>query len=277
MLRGGVIQVKIAGVVCRLKVRPDDFEGWGVFRPTSPTAAELVRPARLAERREYLALLPLVRLIVCMRDGGRWLGLPAHQADSRFRIDGPVPVQLIEEVQVFEVIQARFDGALFWYDGPEERHDPGAASYLREALARMIEPDQLSRPGLTAEERVAYAINYVPRLEAELQARRDRVEDRLRAALAHAGAEFKDHQERGEVYRVSYEVDGRRHTSVVARNDLSVQMAGVCLSGQDRAFDLESLVGVLREAHQERGVVRVGFEDDGMSEQDDWDVHPPSA
>ena len=33
MLRGGVVQVRIAGVICRLKVQPDDFEGWGVFRP----------------------------------------------------------------------------------------------------------------------------------------------------------------------------------------------------------------------------------------------------
>ena len=28
---GGVVQIRIAGVVCRLKIEPDDFEGWGVF------------------------------------------------------------------------------------------------------------------------------------------------------------------------------------------------------------------------------------------------------
>ena len=263
MLHGGVVQVRIAGVVCRLRVSPHDFEGWGIFRPTSATAAELVRPARLAERRRYLDLLPILRMIICLHEGDHWLAMPVHRADTRFRIEGLVPVRLVEEAQLFEVLITRFDGAQCWYDGPDPRRDPGTAAYLREALGRMIEPDQLSRPGLTAEERAAYSRNYAPRLQAELEARRDRVEERIRAALAHAGAEFRDYQDRGDVYRVTYEVDGRRHVSVVAQQDLSVQVAGICLSGQDRRFDLQSLVGVLREAEGGHRVVRLGHEDHG--------------
>jgi hypothetical protein len=276
MLREGVIQVRIAGVVCRLKVRPDDFEGWGVFKAASPAAAELVRPARLAERRQYLEMLPLLRLIVCCRAGKDWLAIPAHRADTRFRIEGLVPVRLIEDAQLFEVLLTRFDGAQCWYDGPEPRRDPAAAAYLREALGRMVEPEHLSRPGLTAEERAAYAISYEPLLRAELEARRDRTQERLRAALAHAGAELREYQELGDVYRITYEVDGRRHVSAVARQDLSVQVAGICLAGQDGRFDLQSLVGVIREAREGGGVVRVGFEDGGMREEDYWDAHPPA-
>jgi hypothetical protein len=248
MLRGGTVQVRIAGVVCRLAVGPPDFEGWGIFRTTSPTTAQLVRPARLAERRRYLDLLPLLRTIVCFREGNQWLAIPANGADTRFRIEGLVPVRLVEEAQLFEVLLTRFDGTQCWYDGPDPRRDPGTAAYLRESLALMVESEKLFRPGLTAAERAAYVLNYAPRLRAELEARRDRVEERLRAALAHGGAEFREYQERGDVYRVAYEVDGRRHGSIVARDDLSVRVAGICLSGQDGDFDLQSLVGVLREA-----------------------------
>jgi hypothetical protein len=275
VLRRGTVQVRIAGVVCRLRVDPASFEGWGIFRPTSATEARLVRPAGLHERRRYLELLPLLRMIVCLRERGAWLAVPARRADARFRIDGLVPVRLVEEPERFAVVLTRFDGAHCWYDGPDPRRDPGTAAYLRESLARMVEPDQLSRPGLTAEECAAYTLNYGPRLQAELEARRDRVEERLRAALGHAGAEFREYQERGDVYRVVYEVDGGRQVSVVRRDDLSVQVAGICLSGQDRQFDLQSLVGVLREAETTGETVRIG--DGGMSEDVYWNVHPPGV
>jgi len=275
MLRGGTVCVRIAGVVCRLKVDPRDFESWGIFKPTSPTTARLVRAASLAERRRYLDLLPRVRLIVCARNDSHWLAVPAHRGDRRFRITGVVPVCLVDEAQLFEVVETRFDGARFWYEGLDERRDPGAAAYLREALGRMVAPEQLDRRGLTAEERAAYAWNYAPRLRAEEEAQRDRTEERLRAALAHAGATFREYQEQRGVYRVAYEVDGRRHVSVIGQRDLSVQVAGICLSGQDRHFDLQSLVSVLREAHDTGAVVPVGLENRGMDEDVYWDVHPP--
>jgi hypothetical protein len=274
MLRGGVVQVRIAGVICRLKVEPADFEGWGIFRPTSPTTARLVRPARLAERKQYLELLPLVRLIVCRRDD-TWWAIPAYQADARFRFEGLIPVRLVEEAQVFDVLRTRFDGHQCWYEEADPRRDPATAAYLREALARMEPPEQLERPGLTAEERTAYGLNYWPRILAEQEARRDRVEEQLRAALSHAGAALKEYLERDDVYRVAYEVDGHRHVSVVRKGDLAVQVAGICLSGDDRHFDLQSLVGVLREAHDSGAVVAVGLDQGGMEEEVYWDVHPP--
>lgn len=273
VVRGGRVQVRIAGVVCSLRIQPPDFEGWGVFRPASHSEAALVRPAKLAERRRYLDLFPLVRLILTNSRDGRWLGLPAHRADSRFRIDGPAPVRLVEEPQLFDVVEARYDGVEFWYAGPDARRDPAAAGYLRRELDRLTPPESLHRPGLTAEERAAYALVYWPRYEATEEGRRTREERRLRRALEHAGAELTGYVERDDVYTVTYEVDGERHVSAVSKADLTVQVAGICLSGEDQNFDLQSLVGVIREAAG-GGMVRVGDGNRGMPEEDYWRVHP---
>jgi hypothetical protein len=274
VVRGGRVHVRIAGVICTLRIQPADFAGWGVFRPLSHGEAKLTRQAKLAERQRYLELFPLVRLILCNQREGEWLALPAHRADSRFRVEGLIPVRFVEEAQLFEVIESRFDGSQFWYAGPEARWDPAMASYLRQELEKLRPPEKIERSGLTAEERTAYAVSYWPRYEATEEARMSRDERRLRGALEHAGAELRSYVERGDVYTVTYEVDGRRHVSAIAKNDLSVQVAGICLSGEDQNFDLQSLVGVIREAQGGDGLVRVGQENQDMAEENYWPVHP---
>jgi hypothetical protein len=256
VLRGAGVGVRIAGIRCGLAVRPAGFEGWGVFRARSTTAADVVRPASWGERRKYLALFPAVRIILTHREGGEWAGVAANAGDGRFAIDGRVPVRFVEDGEPFETAVTRFDGGQFWFDSVDTRCDPGAAAFLREALGRLVAPERLERRGLTAEQRAAYAVTYRARL-AQLQFdERARAEDRLRAALRHAGADLRDYSEHGDVYRVSYVVDGARHTSVIRKGDLSVVTAGICLSGGDRAFDLGSLVGVLREGSERGRIVR---------------------
>jgi hypothetical protein len=97
----------------------------------------------------------------------------------------------------------------------------------------------------------------------------------LSSNLSHAGAQLIEYLERGDSYRVTYSIDGRRFTSSVNKEDLSVQVAGVCLSGADQLFDLASLVGVLREGEQGHGLVRVGPDGGAMDEDHYWRVHPP--
>jgi hypothetical protein len=267
-VRGAPVRVRIAGVVCGLRAEPAGFRGWGVWRPTSHTAARLARPASLAERQRYLELFPLVRLILCRRAGDHYLAIPAHQADGRFGFHGLVPVHLVEEAQPFEVVEARFDGARCWFERSDPRRDPAVATYLRRALLDGVPAEKLCRPGLTPEERTAYALVHGP-------AERDRTEGRLRRALAHAGAELKGYLERDDCFRVEYVVDGERHVSVVDKRNLSVQVAGICLSGEDGRFDLQSLVGVLREAQEDGAILRIGADNEGMDEEQYWHVHPP--
>ncbi len=241
----GVV-VRIAGVRCAMAVRPAAFEGWGVFRPASHTEAELVSTASAGERRRYLALFPTVRLVLCARSksGGRVEGVAACAPDAHFVGDErPAEVLLAADAALFDTVVARFDGLRLWFDEVDPRADPAVAAYLRHALTDLTEPAKLARGGLTRAHRLAYAVAHARRA-AQMQGYDER---RLKAALGHAGADLRDFTDAGEVYRVTYRVDGRRHTSVVRKDDLTVQSAGICLSGQDRRFDLSSLVGVLRE------------------------------
>lgn len=297
-LPGGQVQVRIGGVVCKVRVQPSDFQGWGIFQPDSHSAARLLRAASMSERRHYLELFPQARLVVCRSAAGECLGSTASFGDSRFQIEGLVPVLLAAGVQPFDVIRTRYDGLRFWFDELDVRHDPAAAAYLRSSLAQQLVPDELERPGLSAEERAAYELNYWQQIrpagdapaEAEPPAnprhRRkskrpasesarpgDNVVQRLRENLSHAGARLIEFLERADSFRVTYSIGGHRYTSAVNKADLTVQVAGICLSGEDRKFDLASLVGVLHEAEGEGRIVPVGGH--GMDEEHYWRVHPP--
>ena len=126
VIRGGQVQVRIAGVICALRVQPADFEGWGVFRPASHTEATLVRQAKLAERQRYLDLFPL-RPAHSGRTGARNNGWPCRRIGPIrvSRSKGSIPVRLVEDAQLFEVIETRFDGSQFWYRRPRSALGPG--------------------------------------------------------------------------------------------------------------------------------------------------------
>jgi hypothetical protein len=71
-------------------------------------------------------------------------------------------------------------------------------------------------------------------------------EERLRDALHMGGGELREFRDRGEFWQVEWMTrDGERHTSAISKGDLTVISSGICLSGGDRHFDLQSLVGVI--------------------------------
>jgi hypothetical protein len=298
-VKSGIVRVRIGGALCTVRVRPKNYLGWGVFRPLSFTEAKFVRDASLAERREYLRLFPQMRLIVCHRVGTTWFGSAASFGDPRIQIEGMAPLNLAAEVQLFDSVRVRFDGGQFWFDEADMRSDPATAAYLRATFHELKPPAELQRPGLTAEQKAAYELNYLSVVEplkkdgetAEesvpgnpLRRRRskklgpdeksaDEVQNKLRESLSHAGGQLVDYLERENSYRVRYTVDGSQYTSSVSKGDLSVQVAGICLSGEDQKFDLRSLVGVLREGRGQ--IVEIG--NHGMSEEEYWTIHPPTS
>jgi hypothetical protein len=256
---GGEVRVRIAGAVCRMRIQPRAFAGWGVFRPASFTLAQFDREATLAERRQYLQLFPAARMILVRRVGETWIAMPG-QRDDRFAIDGDVIVHGVDDADAFDTAIVRFDGERFWFDEVDPQAEPSTAAYLRESIVTLLDPRRLTRPGLTPAQRTAYAAEHQARLRVKLESERATDEYRLRTAVEHAGAKLRGFSELSDVYRVTYTVDGRRHTSVVRKRDLSIQSAGVCLSGQDGNFDLASLVSVLHEGQQRNGGIRHGLQ-----------------
>jgi hypothetical protein len=287
VLKGKPIRVRISNVLATLEVtQPKNFEGWGVFAPVTYKTAKFVREPNMTEKQQYFRLFPALRLILCRKDG-QWLGIPAHQADTRFKIQGLVPINLVDECQMFDTIKARFDGTNVWFEQIDSRSNPRSAQYLREQLLKLLEPQKLEQSGLTQEEKDAYLIAYGPALAADIEAKRDKNEDRIKDALKRAGAKYQSYIERKDTYTIEFTVDGHKHRSVVKKDNLSVESAGICLAGTDRNFDLQSLVGVIRQGQRGHQIVRVGdnrrFGEDGYTqaaydqqmrepgqEDDDW-------
>ena len=272
-VKGGLVHVRINGVVLKLRVEPADFEGWGIFLPITHESAMLVREATLAERRRYLQITPKISLILCDRRNGQWAAV-ASGNQQKIKLNATVPVRLVDGADLFDTIDVGFDGSNFWFDRIDPRADSVTAAWLRSSLAELRDPAKLQRKGLTAQQRVAYVVNHAMTVVAREQVRRDSIEQQLREALHHAGAKLDSYVEHKDGYRVTYRSGGRRHVSSVGKRDLTVQVAGICLSGQDRKFDLSSLVGVLNEQHA-RYALQVG--DGGISEREYWDIHPPNG
>jgi hypothetical protein len=263
VLRGGQVRVRIEGLVLTLGVTGPQEPGWAILRPLSMEKAEILRKPGLPQIRSYLGLFPSVRLLLLTRGEAEWLAVQAQAGDTRFRIDGAVPVHLAVGVEPFERIIARYDGARFLFQEADRRRSPAIAAYLREALRSGISPDRLRKPTLTAEEKEAYRRVF----EALEEAKRSRVEIKLGDALSRADASLQSYIEHEDAFSVSFTANGRTHRATVRKDDLTVVSAGLCLSGQDQRFDLQSLVGVIQEARSTGRFVAVG--EDGHLEEDD--------
>jgi hypothetical protein len=244
--RHGKVHVRIAGIVCEFKVDEVKEEGWFVCAPLSYKRAIVRREAKRKEIADYLKLFPLVRVIACDKQGDRWLGLPANATDPRIKVQGVFPILLANSLQLFQVVLTRLCGGHFLFERVDTRRDPTIAEYLRKSLKKLIPPAELSKPGLIPEERAAYGWQF----NLEEEKRVDKTQRRLEKALQHAGARLESYVERKDAYTVTYTVDDMSYRSTIGKDDLRVVSAGICLSGEDEKFDLQSLVGVLREAQQ---------------------------
>lgn len=267
-VRGGRVRVNVGGLVHMFTPAPRDFEGWAVFQPTDELTARVVEEAELPFVAEYLRLFPAlrVRLAYVLR-GATWLAYPSNESDARQRFAShgarPVVVHLVADGREFEQVIARHLGGAWFFEDEDRRADPLDADRLRAAWRDRAAPDTLGWPGLTPEMRTCYTLPFMReetarehqrQREEQRRLHRERVRDgrdgtRLRDALRFGGGDLNSHRDRGDHWLVEWTArDGEPHTSAISKHDLTVMSAGICLSGEDDKFDLQSLVGVVEQA-----------------------------
>lgn len=272
-LPGSKVRTRVEGLVHTFRVEPPDFEGWGVFGPRSGDRAALVEPASLAQTERYLQLFPPFRVRLGVHLQGRsWLAWPTGDGDAVQRLGraAPVVVHLVQDGAPFEPVVARGRAGAWWFAASDTKSDPRQTDRLREALQEVLDPEALAWSGLTPEMRNAYrlAVANVPeyrrrvalaraeaRARMEVRPRRhDHVrpvsdEQRLQRALERGGGRLRNYSDRGEHWQVEWQTStGEWHVSAISKSDLTVLTSGICLSGRDRDFDLQSLVGVIEGA-----------------------------
>jgi hypothetical protein len=249
---GGQVRVSLDGLVCAFRPRPRDFEGWGIFKPIDDATAEVVAEATLPQVAGYLKLLQPLRVRLAERLRGRtWLAYPAQVEDARGQSGASVElrVHLVSEVARFDQVVAYTDGCNYFHGELDRRADARIAERLRKLLRQRVEPRYITWKGITPEIRAVYALatEFVPEFSCERVRRAE--EKRLRDALALSGGALVEYEDEGANWRVTWQTrDGDAHVSTVAKRDLTVVSAGICLSGYDRDFDLQSLVGVVQNS-----------------------------
>lgn len=225
--------IKVANTKLSLKVNSNEL---GVYRVKSYKEGTYIREPNFQERSLFLDALPLVRMMICHVHKGQFFAL---------NNDGQFEVRYVDNAQLFDKIVVRFDGANFIFH-ELDRQDFRVPQQLRECL----EVGKLNDGPFSLLDKECFKIALVNR--------RDPNEVKIKDYVSRAGGKYKGHKQNGQNYTVTYEISGQTFSSVVNKN-LMVEAAGICLSGTDREYDLQSLISVVNEGIREGKIYRVGI------------------
>ena len=247
-VKGGRVRTRVAGMVYTFSPKPSKFEGWGIFQPVDEKTATVVKEADLPQIAEYLQHFLQIRLrLAHPLQKQTWLAYPVNEADmrQRFKVVKPIAIHLVTEGVTFEQVIARWNGHSYWFEEVDRRSDLAIVETLQSALKQLTPASELQFKGITPEIRTLYELA-TRRIEGLTQPQQD--EKRLKKALRMGGGSLNQFHDRGDYWTVDWTTaDGVRHTSAIAKADLTVVSSGICLSGRDRDFDLQSLVGVMEQ------------------------------
>jgi len=165
------------------------------------------------------------------------------QNDNRFKIEGQAPIRLADNLELFDVVNVRFDGSNFLY----ESHNHSLDNRLLEEMSQVKEFFKKKRLMKYCPSRFQEA--YILATEHRKNTEKLTKEQQIQTALVRTNAKLQRYVEQNGEYVVTFDVDGRTFTSRVNK-DLRVITSGICLSGKDSDFDLQSLVTVFQEKIQ---------------------------
>lgn len=261
---GASVITRLSGLIYKFAPQPNNFVGWAIFQPVNERLAKVVEEADLPMIAEYLQLFKSFRLRLAYKlESLTWLAYPINEADMRQRLGfvKPIVLHLVTEGLEFEQVMARFDGGAWWFEDIDRTSDPMLGEQLREATERKVLAKDLRFSGLTPEMRTTYSFIEQRRNREQERLKREKEllqreklklvqnsdQYRLSEALRVGGnAKLKQFQDRGDYWVVDWSTkDGERNTSAISKRDLTVISSGICLSGMDRNFDLQSLVKII--------------------------------
>ena len=249
------VATKIDGLVYKFKINQKK-PGWYKINSIDSSQAKTIRNADLIEIDNYLKRLKKIKLVLTIRKDNVYFAVPEKSNNLGLPMSQTIPVFLFDDTVLdFDKIIARFDGANFWYHQLDSLSDPSKSMYLRDQLLKLTDPTKISFSGLTIEEKIAYAL----RLALDKKRFVDRKKESIKQDVEHAGGEFVKFTEKNDHFSVTYVVDGHSYTSNVSKTqEHSVITAGICLSGEDKKFDLKSLITVMREGQNGGRIYRTG-------------------
>lgn len=245
---GNTVATRVSGMTYTLKVRRTP-PGWYVLKATDHKHAKVVETASLEDIEGYLKHLERVRLIMVSKTEEMCQALPMKVNKQGFAPTELLPVFLVDDRPLeFDRIVCRFDGANIWFEDVDMGNDPAKGEYLREQLQKLGDPKALQFAGLNFEERAAYGIRFAVDKKIREEEKKRSILGSVQGDVEHAGGKFINVTERRDHIQVTFEVDGERYTSTVSKTPQhNIISAGICLSGGDAAFDLKSLITVMRE------------------------------
>lgn len=275
------VRVRVKGLIREFKA-PRKYEGWGMFAVTGMNSVKVDSPADQYSVYEYLQLFPKIRLRLIMPVSGMtWLAYPANESDAKQRLGEvkPVLVHLVTEGARFESIVAAIDGKNIWFMEVDRRADPHMTEYLNKSITDLVKPEDIRVTGLTPEMRTAYQLlvdqeNAIKEKikEAEMEKLKLQTDYRLNHALKVGGGTLQSYLDRGEHWVVEWsDSRGNRHSSAISKDNLTVLTSGICLAGNDRKFDLESLVGVIEVGNQRGYRDYNNYPTNDYGDEDDYD------